>query len=317
MKPSTQRSKELTPQILMSRPASRPCVGRTRWRTAVAMAVMALVLLGSSVTAAAADCVPITITNQPQNFTASEGCPATFVVGFSGTGPVAVQWWRNGKPIPDATNSSYTVELATIANDDQSRFRVSLSNSCSQALSGEALLSFGGDITRPTLRRARSAATLDRIIVTFSSGACGWPWLSPASVQNPANYSVDGGVVVSNAVLDASRLTVVLETSRQTPGTIYTLAVRNVSDLNGGRIAPDSTIQFQAWVLNPAGSSEAVPPPLAIRRSNDVLHVAWPPGSLLQRSDTPTGPWLPLPYAGNPHPAGTNGSGFFRAAFSP
>ena len=50
--------------------------------------------------------------------------------------------------------------------------------------------------------------------------------LDRASAQNPANYSINNGLVVSNAFLQSDGYTVVLGTSPQTDGVGYTLLRR-------------------------------------------------------------------------------------------
>jgi hypothetical protein len=70
--------------------------------------------------------------------------------------------------------------------------------------------------------------------------------LDPVSSQNPANYSLSGGVLVSNAVLQSDQHTVILTTSPQTDGVQYTLTLNNISDqLNPpNMIAPNSLADY-------------------------------------------------------------------------
>ena len=214
---------------------------------AVVAATAALFFFCSS-TRGAADCTPIAITDQPKSQTVLEGCPATFAVGVAGTSPYSYQWWRDGQPIPDGTNSTFTIAVARLS--DSGKVRVTIANGCSQIESDEALLQISLDVIPPRLLRARSDATLERVIVTFSVGACGWPGLDSLSSQDPYNYSFTGGLIASNALLDATGTNVVLSTSRQTPGMIYSLTVKDVADLSGNLIPPDSKTEFQAWLAD-------------------------------------------------------------------
>jgi hypothetical protein len=50
---------------------------------------------------------PVAITSQPQNVTAWESYQVTFNIGVLGSPPITYQWFRNGVPIPDGTNSGY------------------------------------------------------------------------------------------------------------------------------------------------------------------------------------------------------------------
>ena len=62
-------------------------------------------------------CVPVTITSQPVNQTASSGNTATFSIALSGDAPFSYQWWRNGVLIDGATNASYTTSPVAIGNN--------------------------------------------------------------------------------------------------------------------------------------------------------------------------------------------------------
>lgn len=101
-----------------------------------------------------------------------------------------------------------------------------------------------------------SAVTLDRTppalvavtvrsateaLVTFSEP------VEPNSAQNPANYRIDGGVMVTQALLTTDPRIVLLRTSAHTNGRAYTLAVSNVADLATppNVIPSNSTIQYR------------------------------------------------------------------------
>ena len=201
----------------------------------------------------AADCSTLSITKQPQSALVPEWCPVTFTVGVTGTGPYSYQWWRNGQPVPDGTNSSFTIPVVRLS-DTGTTFRLTISNGCSQTTSDNATLMLFLDVTPPVLRRARGDETLERVIATFAAGACGWPGLDPLSAGAPLNYAITGGIIVSNAVMDATGTNVILSTSRQTPGAVYTLTVNGVKDRNipANRVAPpNNTTEFQAWVPLP------------------------------------------------------------------
>jgi uncharacterized repeat protein (TIGR01451 family) len=80
----------------------------------------------------------VAIATQPANTTVLQGGTATFTVGVSGTPPYYFQWFDNGVPITDATNSSYS-RIAVCA-DNGHTFSVVVSNLCSQAASASAAL---------------------------------------------------------------------------------------------------------------------------------------------------------------------------------
>lgn len=275
-------------------------------------------LFSSLWTAGAADCIPITIVKQPESVLRTENCTATFSVTVAGTSPYFYQWWINDYSIPGETNSNFTTALTSLA-DDGTRFRVTITNGCSQAISVEAWLHIILDNWPPRLLRARSDATLERVIVTFFAMPCGGSSLDLSTAQDPLNYAISGGIIVSNALIDATGTNVILNTGRQVPGAIYTLTVSDVVDAAGNPIPSDSQTPFQAWVLAPESDPPMiVPPPVHISRSGAVTFISWPPGSLLQQADRVSGPWHILPTPAFPYETtNTDANAFFRAVFYP
>ncbi|RYD22127.1 MAG: tandem-95 repeat protein, partial [Verrucomicrobiaceae bacterium] len=94
--------------------------------------------------------------------------------------------------------------------------------------------------TPPAITRTGPPVDLTHLTVRFSK-----PLADTAA--NVANYSLNGGLTVSAASLDAATKRIVtLTTSAQTPGTVYTLAVSNVKDRTAQQntIAPGSTVAF-------------------------------------------------------------------------
>ena len=284
----------------------------------VIVGTLTCILLLCSSNTGASDCTAVVITDQPRSQAVLEGCSAAFSVGVTGDSPYFFQWWRDGQPVPGETNSSYMVAVARFS-DAGARVYVTISNGCSQTSSAVASLYIALDVVQPRLLRARGDTTLERVIVSFSVGTCGWPGLDSFASQDPYNYSFSGGIVASNALLDATGTNVILSTSRQTPGTIYTLVVNDVFDRNGNRIPPDSQTEIQAWIPLPGSDPPTnVPPPVSISRSGGAIFITRPPGSLLQQAERITGPWSTLSDPGDPHrTSGTNTGNFFRAFFFP
>ncbi|MBM4031740.1 MAG: PKD domain-containing protein, partial [Planctomycetes bacterium] len=94
----------------------------------------------------------------------------------------------------------------------------------------------GEDTAPPTLVRA--TATQISVDVEFSEA------LDPATAQTAANYTIDQGITVSTATLQADKKTVRLATSAHTPGLTYTVTVSNVKDEAGNTILPGSQVQY-------------------------------------------------------------------------
>ncbi|HEU5123948.1 MAG TPA: LamG-like jellyroll fold domain-containing protein [Verrucomicrobiae bacterium] len=59
----------------------------------------------------------VIITLDPVSQTIPEGYPVTFTAAASGTPPVRYQWQRNGSPILNATNQTYSIAAVTLANN--------------------------------------------------------------------------------------------------------------------------------------------------------------------------------------------------------
>lgn len=57
--------------------------------------------------------IPASITAHPQSLQRSLGSSATFTVGVAGTGPLGVQWYKNGVAIPGATDTTLIIPLVT------------------------------------------------------------------------------------------------------------------------------------------------------------------------------------------------------------
>ncbi len=97
-----------------------------------------------------------------------------------------------------------------------------------------------GTSNPPAIVRTGSPVNLQTIDVTFSKPL-------DDSSANPANFSLNGGVTISQAVLDAATKRVMtLTTSSQAPGTLYTLSVSGVRDRTALQtlITPGSTVAY-------------------------------------------------------------------------
>jgi hypothetical protein len=101
----------------------------------------------------------------------------------------------------------------------------------------------------PTLVQAVGSLSDDAVTVTFNV-----PVDSYTALQ-VANYSIPGLRILSVSRDDRIGRRVILRTSPQTMGTLYTLAVSNVKDASGTRtIIPNSMVTFGAWATGGAGA---------------------------------------------------------------
>lgn len=79
------------------------------------------------------------ISEQPVSVSVSAGQPATFMVSASGVQPLQYQWLRNGSPISGATQSSYTIQSTTAA-DNGTSISVTVTNAYGSVSSNAATL---------------------------------------------------------------------------------------------------------------------------------------------------------------------------------
>ncbi|HUS35494.1 MAG TPA: lamin tail domain-containing protein, partial [Verrucomicrobiae bacterium] len=181
------------------------------------------------------------ITQQPSNTTAVEGGDATFSVKLSNLDPVFYQWQRGGVNIAGANGPDY-VRTSVVLADNNSTYRCFVSNSLGNSFSAAATLTVTADTTKPTLAAAQNASA-NTIQLSFSEP------VEATSATTAGNYTIDGGLTISGAVMGADTKTVILTTSGAfTYNTVYTVRVSNVKDraVAGNVILANSAITFTA-----------------------------------------------------------------------
>ncbi len=102
-----------------------------------------------------------------------------------------------------------------------------------------------GTSNPPAIVRTGAPVDLQHLSVTFSKP------LEDAAVSL-SNFSLDGGLSITQAVLDpATKRTITLTTSAQSPATLYTLSVTGVRDRTPAHhvIAPGATITYSSFAL--------------------------------------------------------------------
>ena len=185
------------------------------------------------------------ITNQPQSQIVGELQPATFNVGVSGNPRPTVQWYKNNNPVQDATNLTYRIASAPLS-DSGAAFTVVASNVASNlstsVTSSVVTLTVNADTNAPILVRAVTLSG-NLVQVTFSEP------VNSASATNVTNYTItasNGNLSLSNATLQAGQTNVIIMTSMQLPGTLYTLRASNIRDIStaANTIATNSQATF-------------------------------------------------------------------------
>jgi hypothetical protein len=124
------------------------------------------------------------------------------------------------------------------------RFIFSQNNALTSA-DFNALPNSGSDSVGPKLVKAIGSATLTDVRVSFTKP------LRADSIAI-ADFTLSGGITITAATLDTeTSKDVVLTTSAQTQGALYTITVKNVADLAGNLIAANSSTNYHAWKLTP------------------------------------------------------------------
>jgi len=197
-----------------------------------------------------------TITTQPANQTVTVGHTATFSVVATGTAPLSYQWQKNNANISGATAASYTTP-ATVSGDNNSTFRVIVTNSVTSVTSTSATLTVNPASVGPTITTQPVSQTVTvGQTATFSVVASGtapltYQWqknntnisgATSASYTTPATVSGDNNstfrVIVSNPVtsVTSNSATLAVNPVSNTPGTDVTTYHNDV-----GRTGQDTT----------------------------------------------------------------------------
>ncbi len=171
---------------------------------------------------------PPCFATHPSSVAVNEGEPATFAVTPCSNPPYYYQWYRNGLPIPGATNSSYNMPHAHPSQ--AGTYYVVLSNSVASLSSGTATLSVVADVTAPVAALAyiSSSPFLDTIRVQFServdvnrATAVTNYFLSSSS---PASTPMILGITMTNEMI------AILHVENLSSNVGYQLLVREVTD---------------------------------------------------------------------------------------
>ncbi|MFM1770732.1 MAG: hypothetical protein RJA22_3261, partial [Verrucomicrobiota bacterium] len=176
------------------------------------------------------------------------GNRVTFSPVVIGTPPMTFQWYRNGSPIPGATGQSYTTDTLTVADSGSTYYLVATTaNPAGTAQTATATVTVNADTTPPTILSAAGNSTFDKITLVFSK------ILDAASAGDTISYTVlqngGGPLGLNAAILQADGRTVILETTPQSPNTVYDVSINgNLLDYCGTP-AVDATLGFRSQVV--------------------------------------------------------------------
>ncbi|HEX5399574.1 MAG TPA: immunoglobulin domain-containing protein, partial [Verrucomicrobiae bacterium] len=143
---------------------------------------------------------------QPQSQTVSEGDPVTFSVEVIGATPRYFQWLKNTVPIPDATNSSYTI--LNVQTNDAGDYQVFVYNPIGGEDSEQATLVVMPVSHPTTLKDALDAPDFE----WTTGGDASWTGVQTTSAHDGLDAAFSGGIGGSQESW--------IETSVTGPGTI-------------------------------------------------------------------------------------------------
>jgi len=174
----------------------------------------------------------IVITSDPESVTVTEYDPVTFRVTATGAGPYVVKWFENGVEIPGATEFTYHIPEASLAQNGLS-YTATVSNDTSSETSAAALLTVEADVVLPEVLSVRASGSM-ALELTFSE-----PLDAVNGVAN-SSYSVsdtEGNVGIVSASFSDQGTKVQLVVDRQIVGD-FTVSVAGVTDRAGNSVEP-------------------------------------------------------------------------------
>ncbi len=224
--------------------------------------------------------VVIVIVAQPQDVTVIENQPASFTVNASlqegPSGALTYQWQRNGVDIPGANAATYTLPLATLA-DQSARFTVRVSAPGGEFLdSAPAVLNVQADTTAPKVASTAGLAG-NNVAIVFDK------LMDPASAQDVTKYSLSGGTAIVAATLLEDQQTIVLQVP-ELSGASYTMQVAGVRDLAGN--AATATVTGEILNFNVQDMGNLPTPSFVYARSSSAIDVQVDGGAIWFNSDS-------------------------------
>lgn len=171
--------------------------------------------------------VPPSITAQPQGQTNVVGTSVSFSVTATGDAPLGYQWYKNGGPISDATDSSYNI--GSVITGDSGIYTVVVTNIAGTVTSSNAtlLVLAAPVITVQPQGKTNNAGTNLTLSVTVTGTA-------------PLNYQWRlGGVNISGATSSAYNI----PNLQPVNGGIYSVSITNAA---GGVVSSDVLVRVNA-----------------------------------------------------------------------
>lgn len=189
---------------------------------------------------------PPVIVRQPSPTNTLEGTVAQFDVQAESVVAAQYLWLRNEELIP-GTRSNLLAFGPVRMSDNGARFSVVVTNRFGSITSAAVALTILRETTPPVVTRVLNFGHTN-LLVYFSEQ------LDPASVTNPASYTIGPGSGILAAALEPSGDVVRLHTATLMNDLTYDLDIRDVTDLadRPNPIAPGTRVTFTALGLAPS-----------------------------------------------------------------
>ncbi len=217
--------------------------------------------------------VPPTITTQPTNITVNVGVAVTLVSGADGHPAPALQWYKNGAPIPDATNA--TLPFASAQGSDNGVYSLVAVNAAGRVSSANAILQVNSTTLVQTVLSPANHATgvcYDTpLYVTFNG---------PVSIVNSGKmriYDATNSVTPVDTI-DMGSNTVVISTLNTG------LGIKLTNNIQAHSPFPGDAQAFNYYPVIITGNTAAIYPHAGVLTSNQTYYVTLDSGIIADGS---------------------------------
>ncbi len=195
---------------------------------------------------------PVSIGTQPSSITVTELHPFTLSVKAAGSAPY-YQWFKGSTPIPGATEQTYSLASAVVA--DSGNYAVVVSNSVNMTTSAVAQVTVIADVVKPAVAGASAGAggLFEQVLVQFSER------VDVMAAADPFNYKINDSIqpnsasIVSAGSFDSGTIVSLILAAPLAENTLYEIAASQIPDLVGNETDPNVHFSFRTWVLSTAG----------------------------------------------------------------
>lgn len=188
----------------------------------------------------------VTISQHPADLTVEANQSAAFSVQFE------CDWWLQGTPPPSYIQwrvneteitgaNGRTLTIPTVQDANAGTYSVTIFIPGAEATSVSAMLTVLKDVTPAQIIAVDGSSTFENLDLKFNEP------VDPGSATDPSRYNIEG-LEVFEAIRTAPN-GIRLTTSRQTPGTTYTLAIDDLLD-NAGN-ATQANVDFKTYDITP------------------------------------------------------------------